>query len=171
MVIHSAVRRTLLTTVIRLFVLSMSAMDVLREARLQSAMRKERSAAIYHAVHVGPGVFDDLAFLLDMDQRAQHSSFTLAAFDARFQSVFRLSVADFLFVRRRIARMLGHRRERRGRKRLSVDLTMAAALMYLGHGGTYLSTALMIRNGISEASAIRPCGSSAKPPTSNYARS
>ena len=93
MVIHSAVRRTLLTTVIRLFVLSMSAMDVLREARLQSAMRKERSAAIYHAVHVGPGVFDDLAFLLDMDQRAQHSSFTLAAFDARFQSVFRLSVA------------------------------------------------------------------------------
>ena len=155
MVIHSAVRRTLLTAVIRLFVLSMSAMDVLREARLQSAMRKEQSAAIYHAVHVGPGVFDDLAFLLDMDQRAQHSSFTLAAFDARFQSVFRLSVADFLFVRRRIARVLGHRRERRGRKRLSVDLTMAAALMYLGHGGTYLSTALMIRNGISEASVMR----------------
>ena len=72
MVIHSAVRRTLLTTVTRLFVLSMSAMDVLREARLQSAMRKEQSAAIYHAVHVGPGVFDDLAFLLDIDQRAQH---------------------------------------------------------------------------------------------------
>ena len=64
MVIHSAVRRTLLTAVIRLFVLSMSAMDVLRETQLQSAMRKEQSAAIYHAVHVGPGVFDDLASCL-----------------------------------------------------------------------------------------------------------
>ena len=42
MVIHSAVRRTLLTAVIRLFVLSMSAMDVLRETRLQSEMRMER---------------------------------------------------------------------------------------------------------------------------------
>ena len=46
MVIHSAVRRTLLTTVIRLFVLSMSAMDVLREARLQSAMRWDLSKKI-----------------------------------------------------------------------------------------------------------------------------
>lgn len=32
---------------------------------------------------------------------------------------------------------------------------MASALIYLAHGGTYLTTALMVRQGISEASVLR----------------
>ena len=146
----------LLRVVLQFLSLAVSVMDILVMSQDEAAARrKKRARAAYHAAHKGPGVFDDLSWLLDVRERAKYSPATLTAYDARFKSLFRLSVADFLFLRSRISRSLSHRRDRRGRKRLSVNMIMASSLVYLSHGGTYLTTALMIRNGISEASVMR----------------
>ena len=149
------VRDTVLCITLQFFALTLSVLDVLKVAQRELSQRKKRAIAHFHARHVGPGVFDDYAFLLDAEERKKYSWVTLAAYDKRFQSIFRLSVADFLFVRMRISKLLTHRRDRRGRRRLNPDIVMAAALMYLAHGGTYLTTSLMVRNGISEASVMR----------------
>jgi hypothetical protein len=77
------------------------------------------------------------------------------AYSAKFQSIYRLSVSDFTFVRSRIHQDLRPRRDKRGRPPIRVEIIMAAALLYLAHGTTYMNTSIMIRNGLSETSTLR----------------
>ena len=69
--------------------------------------------------------------------------------------IFRLTVKDFIFVRRHIASSLQQRPDYRGRPPISTNIVMATALLYLSSGSTFLWTALMIRNGQSVASTMR----------------
>jgi hypothetical protein len=114
-----------------------------------------RRIASIRACHHGPGVFNDFFFLFDPVARKMFSCSELAAYSSKFQSIFRLSVDDFMFVRKHIFRDLCPRRDNRGRPPIKVEIIMAAALLYLAHGTTYQTTSIMIRNGLSETSTLR----------------
>jgi hypothetical protein len=119
-----------------------------------SVAQVRRLSAI-KACHNGPGIFDDFKFLFDPDERSTRTAAQLVSYEAKFQSFFRLSVKDYLFVRRHIEPDLHRRQDGRGRPPLGVDLIMATALVFLAHGTTYLVTAALMRNGLSEASTMR----------------
>ena len=76
-------------------------MSILWNVHLESLERAPRSPKHYHAKHTGPGIIDDLAFLLDARERAKYGPLELAGHDARFKALFRLSVAASAFPQRR----------------------------------------------------------------------
>jgi hypothetical protein len=113
---------------------------------------QKRAAAAFHAPHEGRGCFDDFAFLFEPAKRAAMSSVYIFAAEAAFQSLFRLTVQEFIFVAKHVKPMLTRRRDKRGRKPIPLKVIMGSALLYLAHGLTYKMTAIAIRNGLSEVS-------------------
>ena len=103
-----------------------------------------RNAAAYHAIHLGPGVFDDFSWLFLASKRAGVPPSTIAAAESRFQSVFRLSIADFIFVRKHVSKIICRRRDKRGRKPIPINTVISTALLYLATGCTYQTAAIMI---------------------------
>jgi len=114
-----------------------------------------RSLAAIKACHDGPGVFNDFEFLFDPVARSTCTASTLCAYEAKFQSIFRVTVADWKFIRRHTEQDLDRRQDGRGRPPIPINLIMSTALLFLGHGTTYLSTSIMMRNGLSETSTLR----------------
>ena len=114
-----------------------------------------RNLAAIKACHDGPGVFNDFEFLFDPVARSRCTASTLCAYEAKFQSIFRVTVDDWKFIRKHTAQDLQRRQDGRGRPPISSDLVMSTALLFLGHGTTYLTTSIMIRNGLSETSTLR----------------
>lgn len=114
-----------------------------------------RNLAAIKACHHGPGVFNDFEFLFDPVARSKCTASTLCAYEAKFQSIFRVTVDDWKFIRKHTAQDLQRRQDGRGRPPIPTDLIMSTALLFLGHGTTYLTTSIMIRNGLSETSTLR----------------
>ena len=113
-----------------------------------------RSLAAIKACHHGPGVFNDFEFLFDPVARSKCTASKLCAYEAKFQSIFRVTVADWNFIRRHTEPDFKRRQDGRGRPPIPTNLIMATALLFLGHGTTYLSTSVMIRCGLSETSTL-----------------
>ena len=82
-------------------------------------------------------MFDDFAWLFLPEQRAGVPALTIWAAEQAFRSIFRLTVQEFSFVLKHTRTMIQRRQDRRGRKPISIELTIAAALFYLAHGATY----------------------------------
>jgi len=109
-----------------------------------------------HALHTGPGVFDDFLFLFDENACALLPAEALEAYHAKFEYYFRIDVATFKFLHKKLKRdMRPRRQDARGRRGIKTELLMATALMYLATGNTYSSVSLSMRNGITEASVMR----------------
>ena len=68
-------------------VTSQITMSILWNVHLESLERAPRSPKHYHANYTGPGIIDDLAFLLDARERAKYGPLELAGHDARFSAV------------------------------------------------------------------------------------
>jgi len=102
----------------------------------------EQHSAI-KACHHGPGVFNDFEFLFDPVARSRCTTSLLCAYE------------DWKFIRKHTQQDFQRRQDGRGRPPISTNLVMATALLFLGHGTTYLTTSIMIRNGLSETSTLR----------------
>jgi len=90
-----------------------------------------RNLAAIKACHDGPGVFNDFEFLFDPVARSRCTASTLCAYEAKFQSIFRVTVDDWKFIRKHTAQDLQRRQDGRGRPPISTDLVMSTALLFL----------------------------------------
>ena len=98
--------------------------------------KQARRITAIKASHNSPGVFDDFKFLFDSVERSKCNAAQLASYEAKIQSFLRLSVEDYIFVRRHIEPDLRRRQDGRGRPPIGIDLIMATALVFLAHGTT-----------------------------------
>jgi hypothetical protein len=119
---------------------------------------RRRSKTSVHALHVGPGIFDDFAFLLDPAVMFSqlYTKTKIDAYHNMFQKTFRIDIATFNFISRKLNRSLRpRRRDSRGRKSIPVNMIIATSLLYLSTGNSFYSVATQMRNGLSATSVQR----------------
>jgi hypothetical protein len=115
-----------------------------------------RSAPIIHSLSTSDGIYDDFAFLFNPVLCAAIPPLKLAAYHRRFQYFFRVDPPTFTFLMKHLQQDLKPtRRNSRGRAAIPATIVIATSLIYLSTGNTFASTALIIRNGISETSVSR----------------
>jgi len=119
---------------------------------------KRRRKACVRGLHIGPGIYDDFAFLLDpaILYSPLYTAAQLHAYHLMFEKAFRVDVATFMFLSRKLRRALRPlRRDSRGRRSIPVNMVIATALIYLSTGNSFYSVANQMRNGMSATSVQR----------------
>jgi hypothetical protein len=100
--------------------------------------------------------FDDVEFPFDETLRAQFTAEALAAYDAKFERLFRIGVYVFNYLLVKIGPHFAARRlDSRGRRAMRPELIIATGLLYLSTGNTCESVAQSMRNGIMKAVVMR----------------
>ena len=124
--------------------------------------RKRKKRRKFPKQHPGPGIWDDFAALFESDAPVWSTFQSDDGQEAynqhprkQFQAAFRFTPESWTYVFNRVRHLLERPGGQPGNQPLKAEVVMAATMWYLATGQTYSEVCCAIRQGLSQASAMR----------------